>query len=76
MKSIFVIIPVIVLVTVIPLGESFITDGTGGQGVLPLPHVTDGWIQDTVTACDAGNCSTEVTGWVDDLTVTQKNPET
>ena len=62
------------IVAVIPLGNSFITDGTGGQGVLPLPHVTDGWIQDTVNACDDGDCSSEVDGWVNQLTPSQKDP--
>jgi len=62
------------IVAVIPLGDEFVTDGTGGQGVLPLPHVTDGWIQDTVTACDAGKCSTEVTSWINQLEPSQKDP--
>lgn len=51
-----------------------ITDGSGGQGILPLPLVSNGWVQDTVAACDDGNCSVEVEGWIDDLTAAQKNP--
>ncbi len=51
-----------------------VTDGTGGQGVLPLPLVSNGWVQDTVAACDAGDCSAEVEGWIDDLTGYQQDP--
>ena len=53
-----------------------ITDGTGGQGILPLPLVKDGWIQDTVDACDDGDCSSEVESWIDQLTSSQKDPST
>lgn len=53
-----------------------VTDGTGGQGILPLPLVKDGWIQDTVGACDDGDCSSEVDGWINQLTTSQKNPST
>lgn len=50
-----------------------VTDGTGGQGILPLPLVKDGWIQDTVSACENGDCSEEVENWISQLTM-QKNP--
>ncbi len=53
-----------------------VTDGTGGQGILPLPLVKDGWIQDTVNACNDGGCSSEVEDWVDQLTSSQKDPST
>jgi len=55
---------------------SSVTDGTGGQGVLPLPLVSNGWIQDTVTACAASPspCSAEVNGWLASLTADQKSP--
>lgn len=53
-----------------------VTDGTGGQGILPLPLVKDGWIQDTVDACDDGDCSAEVNGWINQLTASQKDPST
>ena len=53
---------------------SGVTDGTGGQGILPLPLVKDGWVQDTVQACDDGDCSSEVDGWVNQLTSSQKDP--
>jgi len=51
-----------------------ITDGSGGQGILPLPLVSNGWVQDTVAACDDGQCSDEVEGWINDLTAAQKDP--
>jgi len=51
-----------------------VTDGTGGQGILPLPLVSNGWVQDTVAACDVGDCSGEVEGWIDDLTSDQQDP--
>lgn len=50
------------------------TDGTGGQGVKPLPMVHDGWIQQTVSLRDQGQVSAEVAGWVDALTPYQQNP--
>jgi FtsP/CotA-like multicopper oxidase with cupredoxin domain len=34
--------------------------GMGGQGVLAVPNVYDGWIQQTVDACGTGNCSDEI----------------
>ena len=50
------------------------TDGTGGQGVKPLPMTHDGWIQKTVAMMETGGLSTEVEGWIDALTDFQKNP--
>jgi hypothetical protein len=47
------------------------TDGTGGQGVKPLPMVHDGWIQPAVAS---GQLSDEVEGWIDVLTDAQKDP--
>ena len=55
-------------------GSNGVTDGAGGQGILPLPLVEDGWIQDTVNACDDGDCSSEVNGWINQLTSSQKDP--
>jgi len=57
-------------------GANGVTDGTGGQGILPLPLVKDGWIQDTVNACDDGDCSSEVNDWINQLTPSQKDPST
>jgi plastocyanin len=51
-----------------------VTDGTGGQGILPLPLVKDGWIQDTVEACEDGDCSSEVDDWINQLEPSQKDP--
>ncbi|MBI2919307.1 MAG: hypothetical protein HYY01_15140 [Chloroflexi bacterium] len=50
------------------------TDGTGGQGLKPLPNVYDGWVQDTVALSGTGRLSAEVQGWVDALTPAQRNP--
>lgn len=52
-----------------------VTDGTGGQGVKPLPNVYDGWIQDTVALSGTGRLSAEVQGWIDALTPSQKDPD-
>ncbi|MGR3310422.1 MAG: hypothetical protein ACUZ77_06560 [Candidatus Brocadiales bacterium] len=52
-----------------------VTDGTGGQGVKPLPIVHDGWIQPTVELIGTGKLSPEVAGWIGKLTADQKNPE-
>ena len=52
-----------------------VTDGTGGQGVKPIPIVHDGWIQPTVELADDGKVSAEVEGWINALTDDQKNPE-
>ena len=51
-----------------------VTDGTGGQGVKPLPMTHDGWIQPTVNLAGTGQLSAEVEGWIKQLTPKQKNP--
>ena len=51
-----------------------VTDGTGGQGVKPLPLTHDGWIQPTVALSGTGQLSAEVEGWIQKLTPEQKNP--
>jgi len=50
------------------------TDGTGGQGVKPLPMTHDGWIQPTVALSGTGRLSPEVEGWISLLTPEQKDP--
>jgi len=50
------------------------TDGTGGQGVKPLPMTHDGWIQQTVALSGTGRLSPEVEGWISLLTPDQKDP--
>lgn len=50
------------------------TDGTGGQGVKPLPMTHDGWIQKTVALVGTGALSPEVEGWIAQLTDEQKDP--
>jgi YVTN family beta-propeller protein len=50
------------------------TDGTGGQGVKPLPMTHDGWIQPTVALSGTGRLSPEVEGWIRLLTPEQKDP--
>ncbi len=50
------------------------TDGTGGQGVKPLPMTHDGWIQPTVALSGTGQLSSEVEGWISLLTPEQKDP--
>ena len=50
------------------------TDGTGGQGVKPLPMTHDGWIQQTVALSGSGRLSPEVEGWISLLTPAQKDP--
>ena len=52
-----------------------VTDGTGGQGVKPIPMTHDGWIQKTVQLAASGAVSAEVNGWINQLTDQQKNPE-
>jgi len=52
-----------------------ITDGTGGQGVKPLPMTHDGWIQKTVALVGSGELSDEVEHWISLLTDHQKDPE-
>lgn len=51
-----------------------VTDGTGGQGVKPLPMTHDGWIQPTVNLAGTGQLSAEVERWVRQLTPRQRNP--
>jgi hypothetical protein len=51
-----------------------VTDGTGGQGVKPLPMTHDGWIQPTVALSGTGQLSPEVEGWISRLTPEQKDP--
>lgn len=51
-----------------------VTDGTGGQGVKPLPMTHDGWIQPTVSLSGTGRLSAEVEGWISKLTPEQKDP--
>jgi len=50
--------------------------GMGGQGVLAIPNVYNGWIQQTVDTC--GNhedpCSDEVVKFLKKLTPSQKDP--
>ena len=50
------------------------TDGTGGQGVKPLPMTHDGWIQPTVALAGTGQLSREVERWIRKLTPEQKDP--
>ena len=52
-----------------------VTDGTGGQGIKPLPLVHDGWTQQTVAMVGTGALSAEVEGWIGLLTEDQKNPD-
>ncbi len=51
------------------------TDGTGGQGVKPIPMTHDGWIQRTVELGESGALSNEVQTWINQLTAEQKNPQ-
>ena len=50
------------------------TDGTGGQGLKPLPNMYNGWVQDTVALSGTGQLSPEVESWIAALTAAQKNP--
>jgi len=52
-----------------------ITDGSGGQGILPIPLVSNGWIQDTVACGNDGRLSITVQGFIDALTSSQQNPD-
>ncbi|MHC5113004.1 MAG: hypothetical protein ACYTGP_01090 [Planctomycetota bacterium] len=51
------------------------TDGTGGQGVKPLPLTHDGWTQKTVALSGTGALSEEVEGWIALLTEQQRDPD-
>lgn len=55
-------------------GGAGVTDGTGGQGVKPLPMTHDGWIQPAVALVGTGRLSPEVEGWIERLTPKQKDP--
>ncbi len=50
------------------------TDGTGGQGVKPLPMTHDGWIQPAVRLARQGLVANEVRAWIRQLTPEQRNP--
>ncbi|MCI0675848.1 MAG: hypothetical protein L0Y42_08755 [Phycisphaerales bacterium] len=50
------------------------TDGTGGQGIEPIPMTHDGWIQRTVDLSGTGALSAEVESWIAALTPEQKDP--
>jgi len=52
-----------------------VTDGTGGQGVKPLPMTHDGWIQPAVFLTRQGRTSPEVREWIRKLTPEQRNPD-
>ncbi|QUC65612.1 multicopper oxidase domain-containing protein [Nitrosopumilus sp. K4] len=54
-------------------------DGFGGQGVLAIPNVYEGWIQNTVDVCDKpgkgnGPCGKEIKDYVKSLTEEQQDP--
>jgi hypothetical protein len=55
--------------------DAGVTDGTGGQGVKPLPLTHDGWIQKTVALSGTGELSGEVETWIAQLTDFQRNPD-
>lgn len=55
-------------------GDAGVTDGTGGQGVKPLPMTHDGWIQPTVALAGTGALSQEVESWIAQLTPEQRSP--
>lgn len=44
--------------------------GMGGQGVLPVPVVYNGWVQQWVAHCETADCTT----WKGQLIDKQKNP--
>ena len=50
--------------------------GMGGQGLLAIPNVYEGWIQQTVDKCGnkADSCSEEIVKYLKDLKKQQKNP--
>jgi len=48
--------------------------GMGGQGVLAIPNIYQGWIQKTIVECSSpGACSDEINGYLANLTDEQKN---
>jgi len=49
-------------------------DGFGGQGVVTIPNVYNGWIQNTVSECSViGSCG-DVSTYIGQLTDLQKSP--
>lgn len=55
--------------------------GMGGQGILTIPNVYEGWIQQTVNACSDGLgllstqlCGNEITGYLRALDDSQRDP--
>ena len=44
--------------------------GMGGQGVMPIPNVYKGWVEEWVNNCTSNDCKT----WKRKLTSEQKNP--
>ena len=52
------------------------TIGVGGQGILAIPLVSNGWIQNTVAVCNPvpSPCSAEINGFLAALTASQKAP--
>ena len=60
-----------------PAGKQAVQDdtvignkGMGGQGVLAVPNVYNGWVQQWVKNCKSNDCNS----WKKQLTSTQKNP--
>ena len=56
-------------------------DGMGGQGVLAIPNVYEGWIQQTAEECSNANgkfkpkfCGSEISGYLKDLNDDQLDP--
>ena len=49
--------------------------GQGGQGILTIPNVYEGWIQQTVKDCDKkDSCSDEIEKYLQQLKKSQKDP--
>ena len=50
--------------------------GMGGQGVLTVPNVYEGWIQETVSECGSSPdpCSAEIVSFLNSLDSAQKDP--
>ncbi|KAF6246409.1 copper oxidase [Nitrosopumilus sp. b3] len=49
-------------------------DGFGGQGIVTIPNVYDGWIDKTVSECSSvGSCG-DVTAYIGQLSSAQKSP--
>jgi hypothetical protein len=65
------------IVGIVSLANSptdFVTDGTGGQGVKPIPNVVNGWIQNTVSNFDELESDSDVRGFLCGLTSEQRDP--